>query len=226
MFLDSSRAVWDASGNIIRYQGTLVDITEKRTMERQLAQQEEFRRRLLESFPDLILVVDLEERYTFVSSRVARSAGLPAGRHVGQKDFRACRIILRNWRPCTATLSPARELSDPRNTGRGIAMEAGAPCGLPAAALVMRKAKLGGVIISVRDITMETKAGTADRAERAPGGDGSDDWRRRPRTEQSADQHPGRERTAAGQPRPPSPRASSLRCCSSRRGAPRRSCRT
>src|SRR6201987_2843859 len=52
IFLDSSRAVWDAAGNIIRYQGTLVDITEKRNMERQLAQQEEFRSRLLESFPD------------------------------------------------------------------------------------------------------------------------------------------------------------------------------
>ncbi len=30
IFLDSSRAVWDTSGNIIRYQGTLVDITDKR----------------------------------------------------------------------------------------------------------------------------------------------------------------------------------------------------
>src|SRR5262249_42111469 len=70
VFQDSSRAVWDTSGNIIRYQGTLVDITEKRKMERALLQQEEFRRRLLESFPDLIMVVDLEERYTFVSSRI------------------------------------------------------------------------------------------------------------------------------------------------------------
>src|ERR1700739_1652899 len=42
VFLDSSRAVWDTSGNIIRYQGTLVDITDKRGMEQQLAQQEEF----------------------------------------------------------------------------------------------------------------------------------------------------------------------------------------
>src|SRR5246500_307867 len=75
IFLDSSRAVWDAAGNIIRYQGTLVDITDKRNMERQLAQQEEFRSRLLESFPDLILVVDLEERYTFVSSRAQALLG-------------------------------------------------------------------------------------------------------------------------------------------------------
>ncbi len=36
VFLDSSRAVWDTSGNIIRYQGTLVDVTEQRKMERQL----------------------------------------------------------------------------------------------------------------------------------------------------------------------------------------------
>ncbi len=58
------------SGKLIRYQGTLVDVTERRKLERQVLQQEEFRRRLLEGFPDLILVVDLEERYTFVSSRV------------------------------------------------------------------------------------------------------------------------------------------------------------
>src|SRR5271168_1270798 len=70
VFLESSRAVWDAAGKLIRYQGTLVDVTERRKLERQLLQQEEFRRRLLESFPDLILVIDLAERYTFVSSRV------------------------------------------------------------------------------------------------------------------------------------------------------------
>ncbi len=51
VFLESSRAVWDTSGNIIRYQGTLVDITEKRKMERQLEQQDEFRSRLLRELP-------------------------------------------------------------------------------------------------------------------------------------------------------------------------------
>src|SRR5208282_2113346 len=85
IFLDSSRAVWDTSGNIIRYQGTLVDITEKRKMERQLAQQEEFRRRLLEGFPDLILVVDLEQRYTFVRSRAQQLLGHPPADMLGKK---------------------------------------------------------------------------------------------------------------------------------------------
>src|SRR5277367_3597438 len=69
VFLDTSRAVWDA-GKIVRYQGTLVDVTERREMEKALRRQEEFQRDLLESFPDLILVIDLEERYSFVSSRV------------------------------------------------------------------------------------------------------------------------------------------------------------
>src|SRR6476660_5151998 len=69
VFLDTSRAVWDGSGKIIRYQGTLVDVTEGRKMEKALRQQEEFQRYLLESFPDLILVVGLDGRYSFVSSR-------------------------------------------------------------------------------------------------------------------------------------------------------------
>src|SRR5207302_5263157 len=57
--LDTSRAVWDAAGKIIRYQGTLVDVTDRREMEKTLRRQEEFQRYLLESFPDLILVIDL-----------------------------------------------------------------------------------------------------------------------------------------------------------------------
>ena len=58
-FLDTSRAVWDTAGKIVRYQGTLVDVTERREMEKALRRQEEFQRDLLESFPDLILVIDL-----------------------------------------------------------------------------------------------------------------------------------------------------------------------
>ena len=74
IFLDTSRAVWDPSGKIIRYQGTLVDVTERRAMEKTLQRQEEFQRYLLESFPDLILVIDREERYSFVSSQNSRPA--------------------------------------------------------------------------------------------------------------------------------------------------------
>jgi len=129
-FLDSSRAVWDTSGKIIRYQGTLVDITEKRKMERQLLQQEEFRRRLLESFPDLILVVDLEERYSFVSARVRDLLGYQREDLLGRRSL-ISRIILRNWLRFIMTSPPASRHLPLRSMEPAIGMEAGAPCALP-----------------------------------------------------------------------------------------------
>src|SRR4029077_3521287 len=83
--LDTSRAVWDEAGTIIRYQGTLTDVSEQRKMESALRRQEQFRQKLLESFPDLILVVDLEERYTFASSRIRDLLGYRPEELVGKK---------------------------------------------------------------------------------------------------------------------------------------------
>jgi PAS domain S-box-containing protein len=156
IFLDSSRAVWDASGNIIRYQGTLVDITEKRKMERQLAQQEEFRARLLESFPDLILVVDLEERYTFVSSRARDLLGYQPQQMLGKKISE-----LEDHSPELASLYhtvvsgketfASAEYGAKHSDGNWRTMRAAG------SQLVDAEAKVSGVIISVRDITVERK---------------------------------------------------------------------
>lgn len=156
IFLDSSRAVWDASGNIIRYQGTLVDITEKRRMEHQLAQQEEFRSRLLESFPDLILVVDLQERYTFVSSRARDLLGYEPKDMLGKKisdvedhspEMAALYHSVVSGKQAFASAEyGARHRDGGWRTMRG----AGSP-------LVDAEGKITGVIISVRDITVERK---------------------------------------------------------------------
>jgi PAS domain S-box-containing protein len=67
--LNTAAAVRDNSGAVIRYQGAVMDITERREIERRLHQQQEFARRLVDSFPDLILVLDAEAHYTFVSPR-------------------------------------------------------------------------------------------------------------------------------------------------------------
>lgn len=67
--LNTAAAVRDTSGTVVRYQGALMDITERREMERRLYQQQEFARRLVDSFPDLILVLDSAAGYTFVSPR-------------------------------------------------------------------------------------------------------------------------------------------------------------
>ena len=155
-FLDSSRAVWDASGNVIRYQGTLVDITEKRTMERQLAQQEEFRRYLLESFPDLILVVDLEERYTFVSSRIRDLLGYQPEEVLGKKisetqDHSAELVVLYRDVAFNKKVFGSADYGARHRDGSWRTMRASARQFFDA------EGKLSGVIISVRDITTEKK---------------------------------------------------------------------
>jgi PAS domain S-box-containing protein len=156
VFLDTSRAVWDAGGKIVRYQGTLVDVTERREMERALRRQEEFQRYLLESFPDLILVIDLNGRYSFVSSRIhdlrgykpenllgkkvedeedysTELLGLYRDLVAGRKMFGTCDYNARHrdgtWRNMRASASP---LFDAEN-------------------------KLSGAIVSVRDVTLEKK---------------------------------------------------------------------
>ena len=68
--LNTAAVVRDTSGKVLRYHGALMDITERREMERRLYQQQEFARRLIDSFPDLILVLDAAGHYTFTSPRV------------------------------------------------------------------------------------------------------------------------------------------------------------
>ena len=156
VFLDSSRAVWDTSGNIIRYQGTLVDITEKRKMERELEQQEGFRRRLLESFPDLILVVDLDERYTFVSSRSRDLLGYRPEDMLGKKisaleDHSANLASLYRTIVSGQQAFGAAEYGAKHRDGSWRTMRAAG------SQLSDAEGKINGVIISVRDITIERK---------------------------------------------------------------------
>src|SRR5713226_5773875 len=73
--LNTAAAVRDKAGRVVRYQGSLMDITERREMERRLHQQQEFARRLVDSFPDLILVLDAAAHYTFVSPRCKEVLG-------------------------------------------------------------------------------------------------------------------------------------------------------
>jgi two-component system NtrC family sensor kinase len=156
VFLESSRAVWDAAGKLIRYQGTLVDVTERRKLERQLVQQEEFRRRLLESFPDLILVVDLEERYTFVSFRVRDLLGYQPEDLMGKKiseteDHSPELAALYHDVASGIRIFGSAEYGARHRDGSWRTMRASA------SQLFDADGKLGGVIVSVRDITTEKK---------------------------------------------------------------------
>ena len=155
-FLDTSRAVWDTAGKIVRYQGTLVDVTERRAMEKALRRQEEFQRYLLESFPDLILVIDLNERYSFVSSRARELLGYTPEELLGKKVEEG-----QDHSPEMLTL--ARDLIAGRKTlgtcEYGVRHKDGNWRTLRASAspLFDAESNVSGVIVSVRDITVEKK---------------------------------------------------------------------
>ena len=156
-FLESSRAVWDEAGKLLRYQGTLVDVTERRKLERQVLQQEEFRRHLLESFPDLILVVDLQECYTFVSSRARDLLGYESEELLGKKMSETQDHSLELAALYHEVASGQLNLWIRR-------VQRPAPCDgswrtmrASASQLFDADSKPGGVIISVRDITTEKK---------------------------------------------------------------------
>lgn len=157
VFLDTSRAVWDPAGQVIRYQGTLVDVTERRHMERQLREQEEFQRHLLDSFPDLILVIDTEERYSFISSRARHLLGFEPDVWLGKKiseiqeqspEFlELCRSVL--WGEKTFGFC---DYGARHRNGTWCTMRASASPLYGTGAEALK-----GVVVSVRDITVEKK---------------------------------------------------------------------
>ena len=153
--VDTSTGVTE-EGKIVRYQGTLVDVTEKRNMERQLRRQEEFRRHLLESFPDLILVLDPKAKYSFVSSRIRDLLGYGPEKLMGKKieegtdnspELVALYRTVANGQTGLATSEyGARHHDGSWRTMLGTASP-----------MLDTEGKPAGVIISVRDVTMEKK---------------------------------------------------------------------
>ena len=87
--LNTAAAVRDNSGKVVRYQGAVMDVTERREIERRLRQQQEFARRLIDNFPDLILVLDTNAHYTFVSPRSREILGYEP-QEIAVMDFGNC----------------------------------------------------------------------------------------------------------------------------------------
>ncbi|HEY0704483.1 MAG TPA: PAS domain S-box protein [Candidatus Acidoferrales bacterium] len=82
--LASGFAIRDSFGQVIRIQGTLVDITERIEVEERLRQEQEFVRQLVANFPEMIAVLDLQGKFTFVSSRIQELLGRSADEVIGK----------------------------------------------------------------------------------------------------------------------------------------------
>jgi PAS domain S-box-containing protein len=83
--LDSSTGVRDSSGRLVRFQGTLVDITQHLEIKKRLREEQEFVRRLIDSLPDAIVVLDTDGQYTYVSPRIRDLSGFEPEELIGKK---------------------------------------------------------------------------------------------------------------------------------------------
>src|SRR6202030_2982161 len=100
--LHASALIRDTAGRVRRRQGTLVDISERRQIETRLQREQEFARRLVESFPDLVIAADREGRYSFVSPRSRELLGFAPeemigtqlGERMDPRDRREVRALL------------------------------------------------------------------------------------------------------------------------------------
>jgi PAS domain S-box-containing protein len=82
--LTSGFAMRDASGRAVRLQGTLIDITKRREMEKRLEEEQSFTRRLVAGFPDLVAVLDREGRFIYISDHVETVLGWKPANYVGR----------------------------------------------------------------------------------------------------------------------------------------------
>jgi PAS domain S-box-containing protein len=153
--LDTSTGVIEA-GRVVRYQGTLVDVTEKRALEHKLRRQEEFQRHLLESFPDLILVLDLKGKYTFVSARIAQLLGYGTehllGKNVDEIEHTSPELanLYHTVASAESKLTSCEYASQHSDGSWHTMLSTASP-------MLNAEGKPAGVIISVRDVTMEKK---------------------------------------------------------------------
>lgn len=150
--LDSSRAIYDNEGRVMRYQGTLVDITQRRLIEAQLLEQQEFNHRLIECFPDAILVVDQGMRYTFVSPRMKEILGWDPDEIIGKSVAYNSALAepARLYRDVLAGIEKVGHIEFTAQDRNG----AWKTLRATASPLVGGKDEIVGVVASVRDVTL------------------------------------------------------------------------
>lgn len=152
--LASGFGIRDATGRTIQMQGTIVDITERREMEKKLRKEQEFVRGLIDSFPDVVTVFDLDKRFTFVSQRMKDVLGIDPRDFIGRQiGWRADAETRRELAEMLDSLisggktEASLEFSTMHASGEKRILRANA------APLLDESGSLTGVVASARDIT-------------------------------------------------------------------------
>jgi len=84
---ENCRAVRDASGKLLYYEGTVRDITERRAAEERLRNSEALYHSLVETLPQNIFRKDIQGRFTFANQQFCRTLGRPLEAILGKTDF-------------------------------------------------------------------------------------------------------------------------------------------
>ena len=84
---ENVRAVRDEKHELLYYEGTVEDITERKRGEQQVRDSEALYHSLVENLPQNILRKDLNERFTFANQRFCQTLGKPLEEIIGKTDF-------------------------------------------------------------------------------------------------------------------------------------------
>jgi len=84
---ENCRAVRDAQGQLLYYEGTVEDITQRRQAEENLRNSEALYHSLVETLPQNILRKDLQGRFTFANQQFCKTLGRSLDEIVGKTDF-------------------------------------------------------------------------------------------------------------------------------------------
>ncbi len=84
---ENARAVRDSNGQLLRYEGTVQDVTERKKSEQALRDSELLYHSLVESLPQNIFRKDRRGRFTFANQRFCAAFKRPLDQIIGRTDF-------------------------------------------------------------------------------------------------------------------------------------------
>jgi PAS domain S-box-containing protein len=156
--LHTTAVIRDPAGKFVRYQGTFVDVTEQREMERRLHREQEFARRLMDSFPDLVVTLDAESRYTFISPQILDVLGYQPedligkklGSHIDPHDLPAMQELIANLISGRSSNGQIEYRTQHKNGAWQLFRASARP-------LHDEMGRTTGIIASVRDITEQQR---------------------------------------------------------------------
>ncbi len=84
---ENVRAIRDAAGQLLFYEGTVEDITQRKLAEQNLRNSEALYHSLVETLPQNIFRKDLDKRFTFVNQRFCKTLNRTAAEILGKTDL-------------------------------------------------------------------------------------------------------------------------------------------